>query len=144
MIEKMKGLIKQKDMCVLATAFDNRPHCSLMAYVTDDDCGEFYMATGRETTKYKNLTANPQVSLLIDTREEHAGDLRPETRALTVSGVFEPIADEDRRRGIQTRLLGRHPHLRGLMEKPDAEILCVRVLSFLLLDGVSDAHYLEI
>ena len=89
MIEKIKDLIKRKDMCVLATAFDNKPHCSLMAYVTDDDCGAIYMVTGRETTKYRNISANPQVSLLIDTREEHPGDSRPKAQALTVSGVFD-------------------------------------------------------
>jgi nitroimidazol reductase NimA-like FMN-containing flavoprotein (pyridoxamine 5'-phosphate oxidase superfamily) len=143
MIEKIKDLIKRKDMCVLATAFDNKPHCSLMAYVTDDDCGAIYMVTGRETTKYRNISANPQVSLLIDTREEHPGDSRPKAQALTVSGVFEPLEDEERRQGIRTRLLERHPHLWELLEKSDAEILCIKVQSFLLLDGLSDAHYIE-
>jgi nitroimidazol reductase NimA-like FMN-containing flavoprotein (pyridoxamine 5'-phosphate oxidase superfamily) len=68
MIEKMKALVKRKDICVLATVSENNPHCSLMAYVTDNDCREIYMVTNRQSTKFRNLSANPLVSLLIDTR----------------------------------------------------------------------------
>ena len=46
MIERMKELVRRKDICVLATVAENKPHCSLMAYVTDDECKEIYMAGG--------------------------------------------------------------------------------------------------
>ena len=36
---------------------------------------------------------NPNVSLLIDTREDHQGADRAQGRALTVSGTFKAIAD---------------------------------------------------
>jgi nitroimidazol reductase NimA-like FMN-containing flavoprotein (pyridoxamine 5'-phosphate oxidase superfamily) len=141
MIEKMKALVKQKDICVLATVSKNNPHCSLMAYVTDNDCREIYMVTNRQTTKFKNLSANPSVSLLIDTREEHPGIQRNDTQALTVTGVYQEIQDEAMKIRIRSKLLKKHPHIKGLMEMPDAEIFCIKVKSFLLLDGVSDAHF---
>jgi nitroimidazol reductase NimA-like FMN-containing flavoprotein (pyridoxamine 5'-phosphate oxidase superfamily) len=144
MIEKMKNLVRRKDICVLATVAENKPHCSLMAYVTDNDCREIYMVTGRATTKFKNLSGNPLVSLLIDTREEHAGNRRPEAQALTVSGIFESIGDENRKRDIGQKLLERHPHLSSFLENDGAEIICVKVLSFLLLDGLTEAHFEEI
>ena len=40
MLERMKALAKEKDICVLATASGSNPYCSLMAYVTDDACRE--------------------------------------------------------------------------------------------------------
>lgn len=141
MLDRMKDLVKRKDICVLATVAENKPHCSLMAYVTDDDCREIYMVTGRETTKFKNMTDNPLVSLLIDTREEHAGSRRPEAQALTVSGIFEHVVDEKRQRTIEQKLLERHPHLSAILEDEGAEIICVRIQSFLLLDGLSKAHF---
>lgn len=145
MIAKMKELVRRKDICVLATASENNPHCSLMAYDTDEDCREIYMVTGRDTTKFKNLAFNPSVSLLIDTREEHMGGRhRSEIQALTVSGVFEPISDENRKLSIRKKLLERHPHIGKLLEEPDAEIVCIKVRSFLLLDGLSEAHFEEI
>ena len=141
MLDRMRDLVKRKDICVLATVAENKPHCSLMAYVVDDDCREIYMVTGRETTKFKNLTDNPLVSLLIDTREEHAGNLRPEAQALTVSGMFERIGDEKQKRNIERKLLEKHPHLSAILEDEGSEIFCIKVQSFLLLDGLLKAHF---
>ena len=141
MIEKMKALVKRKDICVLATVSENNPHCSLMAYVTDNDCREIYMVTNRQSTKFRNLSANPSVSLLIDTREEHTGMQRPDAQALTVSGVYQEIQDETKKTRIRSKLLEKHPHIKNLMDMPDAEIFCVKVTSFLLLDGVLEAHF---
>lgn len=141
MIEKMKALVKRKDICVLATVSENNPHCSLMAYVTDNDCRGIYMVTNRQSTKFRNLSANPSVSLLIDTREEHTGMQRPDAQALTVSGVYQEIQDENKKTRIRSKLLEKHPHIKNLMDMPDAEIFCVKVTSFLLLDGVSEAHF---
>ena len=141
MLEKMKALVKEKDICVLATVSAGEPHCSLMAYVTDEDCREIYMVTYRKSRKYGNLIKNPPVSLLIDTREDHQGSRRPETRALTVSGTFQKIDDEAKKAHIRSGLMGRHPHLKEFMNHPDAEIVCIRINSFLLLDGLTDAHF---
>jgi nitroimidazol reductase NimA-like FMN-containing flavoprotein (pyridoxamine 5'-phosphate oxidase superfamily) len=141
MLEKMKGLAKEKDMCVLATASGNAPYCSLMAYVTDEDCREIYMVTHRTTTKYKNLQKNPSVSLLMDTREEHAGDSRRNAKALTITGIFQAIKEDGKKAFVTAKLLERHPHLREFMNHPDAELLCIKVKSFLLLDGLTKAHF---
>ena len=141
MLEKMKNLVKEKDVCVLATASADKPHCSLMAYVADEDCREIYMVTHRQSRKYDNLMKNPSVSLLIDTREEHLGPRRPDAKALTVSGTFGRIDDKKKRTRVRAKLLERHPHVEEFVNHPDAEILCIRVESFLLLNGLTEAHY---
>lgn len=141
MLEQMKALAKEKDTCVLATVSGATPHCSLMAYVTDDDCREIYMATLKRTTKYANLKENPFVSLLIDTREEHSGSHRREAKALTVSGVFQPIGNEEKKNIVRAMLLERHPHLKAFLERPDAEVFGIKIESFLLLDGLTNAHF---
>lgn len=141
MLERMKALVREKDICVLATVSGSKPHCSLMAYATDDNCLEFYLVTHRQTAKYRNLMENPSVSLLIDTREEHQGAKRQEGKALTVSGTFQAVADGEKREAVLSRLLARHPHLKAFMSDPDAEPICIKVTSFLLLDGLTDAHF---
>lgn len=35
MLDLMRQMLTENDLCVLATANDNVPHCSLMAYVYD-------------------------------------------------------------------------------------------------------------
>lgn len=142
MIEEMKSLVEQKKTCVLATASDNNPHCSLMAYVTDDNCGEIYMITGRNTKKFRNLSENPSVSLLIDTREEDYGSESPGgVRAITVSGVFTPLHDENKESLIRAKMTSRHPNIKDLIEQPDSEILCIKIISFLLLKGPTEAYF---
>jgi nitroimidazol reductase NimA-like FMN-containing flavoprotein (pyridoxamine 5'-phosphate oxidase superfamily) len=140
-LETMKALIRAKDLCVLATASDNRPHCSLMAYASNEDCREIYMVTHRASTKYRNLMQNPSASLLIDTREEDSPERRSTARALTVNGTFQRVEDEAKRMAIREKLLERHPLLRSLADLPDAELLCVKVETLLLLDGIADAHF---
>ena len=109
MNEEIERLIKTKDICVLATVSEGAPYCSLMNYVPSDDCREIYMVTQKGTKKYKNLTANHSVSLLVDTREEHPGLLRPEGKALTIAGVFQKMEDENKKAIIQSKFIEKHP-----------------------------------
>jgi len=141
MLEKMKELIRSQDMCVLATVAENRPHCSLLPYVTDDHCREIHMVTHRNTAKFRNATKNPSVSLLIDTRLEEEGESRQRARALTVTGLFERIEIPERREAIRARLLERHAHLRDFAAHPEAEVFAVKILALQLLDGITDSYY---
>jgi len=141
MLEKMKDLVRSQAVCVLATVSGDQPHCSLMSYATDAHCREMFMVTFRDTKKYRNLTDNPAISLLIDTREEDRGDKRYQTRALTVNGMFEEVKDQTKRAMIKARLLERHPHLVVLTDSPDAEYFVVRIKSMQLLEGVAEASF---
>jgi len=138
MLAEMKALAKEKNICVLATVADRKPHCSLMAYATDENCTEMYMVTHKNTNKYKNLMENPSVSLLIDSRE-----ISPQSKAkaLTVEGVCAAIKSEEKRKTVQAKLLAVHPHLSEFIRHPEAVILCVRIRSFLLLNGLQEAHF---
>ncbi len=138
MLKEMKTLAKEKNICVLATVAGDKPYCSLMAYVTDENCEEIYMVTLRNTQKYKNLTENPAVSLLIDTREKSH---RSGAKALTVEGVYSKIQSEEKRKQVQAKLLDVHPQLVGLINHPETEILCIKIRSFLLLNGLQEAHF---
>jgi nitroimidazol reductase NimA-like FMN-containing flavoprotein (pyridoxamine 5'-phosphate oxidase superfamily) len=140
MIEQMKALARQKRTCVLATITGNKPYCSLMSYVTDDDCEEIYMVTHKRTQKYENLINNPAVSIMIDTREK-----KPHiAQALTVAGSFCKIENADKLEMMRARLLEAHPQMQEFIDHPDAALLCIKVNSFLLLNGLTEAHYLKI
>ncbi len=141
MLEKMKALAREKDICVLATVSGSEPHCSLMAYVTDDDCREIYMVTYKQTQKYRNMKQNPSVSLLIDTRDEDTGPGRLKARALTVHGVFQEIRDTAKRDAIRAKLIEKQRHLKEFANHPDAEVFSVKIESLLLLNGLTDAHF---
>jgi nitroimidazol reductase NimA-like FMN-containing flavoprotein (pyridoxamine 5'-phosphate oxidase superfamily) len=141
MMQLMKRLLKENDMCVLATCSANVPHCSLMSYVTNDAGDVIYMVTRSDSRKYANLSGNPHVSLLVDTRVAAKPGGRSEIKALTVAGTYLPVTEAAERHRIFEQLVGYHPQLRELASHPKAEPLAIAVQSFLLLDGVSDASY---
>jgi len=141
MHHKIKDLLKGKDTCVLATVSGSAPHCSLMAYVTDDECREIYMVSHKQTKKFQNLMKNPAISLLIDTREEDAGSRRSNAKALTVNGMFQKIEEGTKKDFVRARLLERHPHFKEFAHHSDAEIFSVKVESFLLLEGPVNAYF---
>ena len=141
MLNKMKELVREKDTCVLATVGQGSPHCSLMAYVADDGCSEIYMVTQKDSRKYRNLMENPRVSLLIDTREDHIGLERPRAKALTISAILRPMEDSIKIDAAREKLLAKHPLLSKFLNNPDAAILCIKIDSFLLLDGLTDAYF---
>lgn len=143
MHKAIKALIKSRDVCVLSTVSSGEPHCSLMSYVTDVTCREFYMMTLTGTKKYRNLEGNSAVCLLIDTREEDVDHRRKDIRALTVSGVFQKMEDPSEEERILRQLLERHPHLKAFAESGEVKVFAIRAKAFQLLDGVSRSLYEE-
>ena len=111
-----------------------------MVYACDDDAREIYMVTLKQTTKYRNLMDNPWVSLLVDTRSI-GGKATGQTKALTIAGMVDPIDEEAKRNSARKRLSEKHAQLETLLKDPDADILCVKIKSFLLLDGLTKAHF---
>jgi len=140
-LEKMKNFVRKKNVCVLATVSDDKPYCSLMAYITDGTCKEIYMVTHKNTTKFNNLQKNPSVSLLIDSRETQP---RSNAQALTIDGVFIPLIDDNKRQNIRDRMLESFPHMKNFLHHPESEIIRVKINSFLLLDGLTESHFVSL
>jgi len=141
MLGKMKNIIKENDLCVLATVSEGKPHCSLMSYISDEEGREIYLISHKQTRKYSNLMENPTISLLIDTREEEKGQRRIYVKALTVGGEFQTINDPAKKDLVREMFLKRQPHLTDFLNDPGAEIFCIKLKSFQLLDGVKDAFF---
>jgi nitroimidazol reductase NimA-like FMN-containing flavoprotein (pyridoxamine 5'-phosphate oxidase superfamily) len=141
MLEKMKALVRKKNICVLATVSGDKPYCSLMAYITDAACDEIYMVTHRNTTKFNNLQKNPSVSLLIDSRETQP---RSNAQALTIDGVFIPLIDENKKQKIRDRMMESFPHMKDFIHHPESELIRIKINSFLLLDGLTESHFVSL
>lgn len=141
MLKKMTDLLRSKNTCVLATCAGDVPHCSLMAYTLSDDAGELLMATHTGTRKFRNISSNSAVSLLVDARETIP---RGDAWALTVEGRCSWAVNDARAASARARLLAAHPHLEAFLEHQDAVILIVKITSLLLLRGLTDATFLQI
>ncbi len=143
MLQKMKALLRENSLCVLATSLDDKPHCSLMAYITDDRAVKLYMVTLNTSRKYRNIMRNPRVSLLVDSRiddKSGAGSIK----ALTVSGTCSVVRDKPDKDSILARMEQSVPSIREIMIHPDAEVISIQVESLLLLEGPAQAHFIEV
>lgn len=138
MIDQMKTLLRRKSSCVLATTDGNRPHCSLMAYITSKTVDRLFLVTPRNTRKYRNITHHPKVSLLIDTRGEQP---RSNTHALTLAGTCHTLEDDEEISIVKEAFRRQHPHLHDFICKESVAFLCVELDSFLFLDGPENAHH---
>ena len=134
----IQKMISENRVCVLATVSDGAPHCSLMSYATDNQCNEIYMATLKDTKKYRNLITNPSVSLLIDTRD---ADPKDKTRALTITGVFQVVENDERIAQIKKALLKKHPDLKDFFNNSDAQVVVIKATSLQLLNSVTDSYF---
>ncbi|MEW6079930.1 MAG: pyridoxamine 5'-phosphate oxidase family protein [Thermodesulfobacteriota bacterium] len=135
MREDIKNMIQVGRHCVLATAADGAPYCSLMSYASDETCRRIYMVTLRNTRKFFNIINNPRVSLLIDSR----GTSRPQ--ALTIVGTAREVTAAAEREEAVGLLLAAHPSLEKFIRHPDAAVICVAAGQVVFLDGLTDAHY---
>jgi len=139
MLESMKKFVKENNMCVLATCLDNQPHCSLMAYVADDEGVTLFMISQAGSKKFKNLLQNPKVSLLIDNRREPSLEIN-QIQALTVSGLARPVTDLQEAESLRRRIVARHPQLKNLAAQAETRVVAVKALSFLFLKGPEEAY----
>ncbi|MBS3810149.1 MAG: pyridoxamine 5'-phosphate oxidase family protein [Desulfobacterales bacterium] len=134
MRDDIKTLIRSQQHCVLATAVDGLPYCSLMAYATEKDCTRFIMVTHRQTRKFQNISRNPRVSLLIDSRET------PRPQAVTIEGSGEEIIAEADREAAAGLLLASRPELGAFIRQPHAVFIRITAESAVFLNGLTDAY----
>ena len=154
MLKKIAALVQGQAHCVLATADGDAPHASLMSFCADQDSREFWLATRRDTRKYRNLAANPRASLLIDDRivgdrvvgDREAGDRTPGSgpnQALTVTAESRPFATQDDARRARAALLARRPALADFLADPLVEVLRLVATDYQLLTGLTEVLVME-
>ncbi|KAF3988390.1 hypothetical protein FT663_00833 [Candidozyma haemuli var. vulneris] len=106
--EHVTKLLKSKRYVHLATSKDNVPHASLMnyTYYSKNDKPYIIISTPRETTKYRNIEANGNVSLLIHDWVAGDEEVAPTGRR---NSLYELLANMNKAeiRSVSVMLNGR-------------------------------------
>jgi hypothetical protein len=58
-----------------------------------------------------------------------------------VSGTFQSIDGKTEQKRVEGLLLSKHPYLEVFINNSDAQVFCIKVESFLLLEGLMDAYF---
>jgi PPOX class probable F420-dependent enzyme len=113
--------LKQPNLAVLTTVdAKGRPHGAPIWYLYDE--GVFVISTGRGSQKHKNLTANPNVCLVIDKRSLPYFVVMAHGRV----EIGAPLSSDDRLR-MAVRYLGEEVGRRYVERTSEEDSITVRL-----------------
>jgi nitroimidazol reductase NimA-like FMN-containing flavoprotein (pyridoxamine 5'-phosphate oxidase superfamily) len=125
-IDELISLNAKTHLAVLATAQDNIPYTSLVAYAFDRQERVFMFLTSKKTTKYNNILKNPNVALLIDTRDNTKKDYLS-GEAFTVIGKAVAMKASKRRVMLLKTFLNKHPRLTKFSNEKSTAVIAVSI-----------------
>jgi nitroimidazol reductase NimA-like FMN-containing flavoprotein (pyridoxamine 5'-phosphate oxidase superfamily) len=129
----LETILGEQRSGVLCTSFMDIPLCSQMAFAIAQDLRTLIIVTPRQTTKFDNMTANPNVSFLVSTARNEASD-PANAQAVTVT-AFATELDGQRRHQAVTLFSGRHPNLSAFAAAPDTAVMELKVDSYQLVNN---------
>ena len=109
--------------CVLATMNEDRPVQHIMAYGYARDLGTIYLATYMNTRKFRNMLANPGVSVLWDNRSGNVQD-HLDGYSLTAMGSASLMTGPEHD-VARDNILTRNPTLKDLLSSTDCRLFSV-------------------
>ena len=120
-MDELMDILNQQLVAVLSTSSNDISYSCLVSFVVTKGFQDVIFATKRERLKYRNMSENPNVSLLIDNRKNKPSDIT-EATSVTIVGSVEDIQTKDRVRLIR-HLVEKHPNLESFFEADDTAIM---------------------
>lgn len=129
-IEQIDELLDKEYLGVLATQGQEYPYCTLVGIAALPGRHEILFATIRDTRKFQHIRQAPQVSLLIDTRQDQASDFK-DAQALTILGQASPVP-ESNQAVYYDCYLKKHPYLKEFVASPNCALMTIHVKRYIL------------
>lgn len=124
----LEALFSTEPLAVLSTQNEGQPYGSLVAFASSEDLKELYFATTRATRKYANLSSDPRVAMLVDSRSNEVSDFRW-AMAVTATGKAEEVKGQEKQKVLKT-YLAKHAHLEEFVRSPSCALLKILVESY--------------
>jgi len=134
------SVLQSSRFAVLATEGDGQPHASLIAITPFGNFRQLVFATYRNTLKYKNLTNNSKVAVLIENEIVNINGLT-ENVVLTIIGQTKEISFSDKEPAYRAHLM-RHPEMESFMLSSDCAIIMVIAESYQVVNGIDDIRWI--
>lgn len=126
----IRNILNSQYLAVLASVEKDRPYSNLVAYAETDDLKSIFFVTDRNTRKFLNLSANENVSMLIDNRHGERPDFS-KIRALTIIGAARQVKEEEKA-GSAAIYLRKHPGLADFISNARSVLIKVAVGSYII------------
>ena len=129
-VEIVKGVLASQYLAVLASVDIGKPYSNLVAFAVTEDLKTIVFITNRYTRKYRNIIANENISLLIDSRTNQPSDFSM-TVALTIIGSARETENKERERLVSLYLI-KHPHLSKFVDNPSQAVMRITVTDYIV------------
>jgi uncharacterized pyridoxamine 5'-phosphate oxidase family protein len=129
-IEIVKDVLASQFLAVLASVDIGKPYSNLVAFAITEDLKTIVFVTNRDTRKYRNIIADENVSLLIDSRTNQPSDFSMAV-ALTIIGSAREAENEERENLISLYLT-KHPHLSQFVNNPTQAVMRITVADYIV------------
>ena len=126
----LRNLFSSQPLAVLATQSDGQPYGNLVAFAATEDLKGLLFATTRGTRKFANISTDPRVAMVVDSRTNQRVDFQRAV-AVTATGIVEEVAGSEKNQLLKLYLL-KHPHLMRFASSPRCALLKVNVNSYVV------------
>ncbi|NLV23956.1 MAG: pyridoxamine 5'-phosphate oxidase family protein [Deltaproteobacteria bacterium] len=134
--KRLKSLCHHQLFGVLATDGGDGPYTSLVAFAAGRDLHRLFFLTSRSSRKFRNISLNPEVSLLIDNRSNLPADFAEATAVTAVGRALERRGNG--RHAALKLFLARHPHLNSFASSPSCALMEVVVSRYVLVSNFEE------
>jgi len=138
--EFIHATLHSSRFAVLATEGDGQPHASLIAITPAEDYRKLIFATYRDTRKYRNLSKNSKVAVLIECADDTLKD-QQHSIVLSIIGHTEEIIISQNEVAYKA-LLNRHPQMESFMFSPDCALFLVIAESYQVVYGIDEIRWI--
>jgi heme iron utilization protein len=140
--EKTRQTLIYQKLAVLSTQDEGFPYLNLVAFATSPDFRHLLFVTDKNTRKYRNLSKNRQVSLLIDNRANNVDDFK-DALAITLMGEARDISDQPSQ--WLSIYLKKHPNLNDFVKADGKAMILVSISDYILaaFTGTRSIHLKE-
>lgn len=126
---RIRHLVEHQLFGVLCTEGQGQPYGSMIAFAFSDDLSSIVFATPTATRKYRLLTENGHVALVVDNRPSFPDNMM-KVEAITVTGRASEIERGPDYDEYARLLVARHPQLEAFVKASSCGLFVVDVLRF--------------
>ena len=136
--EKIVELFKEQRFAVIATQGKTEPYTNLVSFLIGRDFKKIYFPTSKNTRKFKNLSENSRISILIDNRGNKPQDIE---NAMTLTAVGKTSVIKDSK--ILNLFLKKHPYLKDFVSSNDCAMIEIDIEKYIVVYNFKDVKIID-
>ncbi|MFX1264207.1 MAG: pyridoxamine 5'-phosphate oxidase family protein [Promethearchaeota archaeon] len=139
--ERLVELFSSQIVSVLGTSASDEPYSCLVGFEFTPDLKEVVFATMRDRLKYRQISANPRVSLMVDNRKNTPSDFDATTSVTLIGDAVDTEPPE--REKLAEMLVKKNPFLSDFVESPNCAVVRIGIEKMYIVDNFESVTKIE-